>query len=201
MRPIVAALALLIALPVHAGEILGPSQCQAAKAKAAGAYAKALAGCQARGIAKGVAPDAACAEKALAKLRKAFERAEKKDDCIQLGNSGGFRSATSDWIEDWRDILITTPRCCSRPVDSGAQCLFAFTESECQDEGGTLADFGDSCGVGGTCQAIPSGDPGSCCQAQGECFSGLVTENECTMSEGTFFPAGQCLPSGACAAL
>ena len=61
------------------------SRCSAAKLKAAGAYAAATAKCEAKAVRKGVPTDVLCLGRAQSKLQRAFEKAEKKGDCLATG--------------------------------------------------------------------------------------------------------------------
>lgn len=88
MRGLVLFLALLWVSPASAISVA--SKCNAAKYKAAGVYAQAILGCQAKAIQKGDTTEFECIAKAADKLEKAFVRAEKKGDC---NGSDGAASA------------------------------------------------------------------------------------------------------------
>ena len=53
IRSLLSAFALLLALPAGAGPVIGPSKCDAAKFKAAGAYAQGLAACRSKAAKQG----------------------------------------------------------------------------------------------------------------------------------------------------
>ena len=91
MRALVLALALSLfgAAPVWSQTV---SKCNAAKSKATGAYVQATLACKAKSFQKGEPVAEDCFPKALAKLEKAFERAQKKGDCAGSGSAATAQS-------------------------------------------------------------------------------------------------------------
>jgi hypothetical protein len=82
-----AALALAVCLtPLSASAAGTPDQsCRAAKLKAAGKYAAALAGCGSKAVVDGSAPDSECLSKASGKIVDAFAKADTRGDSTCSG--------------------------------------------------------------------------------------------------------------------
>lgn len=202
MRWLLLMLPLLLALPSAAGEVIGPSKCIAAKLKAGGAYAQALASCRSKGAAKGVPVDLACETKALAKLQKTFEKAEAKGDCTVTGDVGSFQGESIAYVGRLLEVVTQEPRCCSRSVGGAGgpyQCFFTLTDDECHDQLGAWGAVDDACGDSGQCEPQGSVALGACCEHDGTCLAGSVEEGECTTLGGTYTASGAlCSPSGAC---
>jgi hypothetical protein len=202
MRSLLLALTLLLAVPAGAGEVIGPSKCIAAKLKAGGAYAQALASCRSKAAAKGVPVDLACETKALARLQKAFEKAEAKGDCIVTGDVASFQGESIAYVGRLLDVVSQVPRCCSRSTGGAGgpyQCFFTLTDDECHDQGGAWGAVDDACGDSGQCEPAGSVALGACCEHEGTCLAGAVGEPECTTLGGTYTASGAlCSPTGEC---
>jgi len=94
-------LVLFVGTPARTFGATPAQRCAGAKAKAFGTAVLATAQCQAKARQKGVAVDTACLQKADAKLRKRFAKAERKGACRgggrddqrlrSLGRRGGDR--------------------------------------------------------------------------------------------------------------
>ena len=182
---------LLGAAPAWAQAV--PSKCNAAKLKATGAYVQAILGCQAKGVQKGASLDRTCIEKALAKLEKAFEKAEKKGDC---GGSGSVTTAQSQ-ADAFRISLgeaLLPPRICCAFTDL---CGWEADAASCNTDGGTPGAEGSSCDGSGDCVAGPPAS-GPCCSHGGRCNGGPIGIAECTNADGTFVEGGVCLSTGEC---
>jgi hypothetical protein len=174
-----------------------PSKCNAAKFKAAGAYANAILACQSKALAKGTGLDLPCLEKALARLEKAFEKAERKGDC----NGSAAATTAQNQADAFRialgETLLPPLRCCAFTN----ACGWAADEAACTAAGGTAGAEGTSChGDDGTCAAgAPSSGP--CCETpEGTCTVGPdVTIGVCTATKGNgFVDGGTCLATGEC---
>jgi hypothetical protein len=183
---------LLAAAPAWAQAV--PSKCNAAKLKATGAYAQAILGCQAKAVQKGASLDGACLEKAIAKLAKAFERAEKKGDCAGSDPATTAQNQADAFRIALGEALLPPKTCCAFTN----LCGWEDDATACAKAGGTAGAGGTVCdGETGTCVA---GSPasGPCCENQGECNGGIVDVGACTGAGGTYVDGGLCLASGEC---
>lgn len=194
-------LAAFLATPAAAGEVLAPSQCASSKLKAVGAYAKSRARCRAKAAAKGVAVDASCETGALAKLQKAFAKADAKGDCLVTGNVDTFEAETETYFAHLDDALTTLPACCDLGPGGGAgsDCTWTLGAPACTALGGTLGAPGTACHGTGVCLAPPL-DPGPCCETDGACVGGTIGSSTCTSQGGTYFDSAICVASGDCVA-
>jgi hypothetical protein len=147
----------LVGFPAGAQE----SKCTGAKHQAAGAYARALEACRAKALKKGVPADPACDAKALAALEKQFEKAEKKSDCIVLGETGLAASAARGFVDDLHATLQRGSGVCCDLV--GSACGWVTDPADCVALGGTVGAANAVCGGGGDCTALPT-EGGACCE-------------------------------------
>jgi hypothetical protein len=188
------ALALLAAAPAWAQAT--PSKCNAAKLKATGAYAQAILGCQAKAVQKGDSIDGDCLQKAIDKLGKAFEKAEKKGDCAGSGGAATAQSQADAFRISLGEALLPPKTCCAFT----SVCGWEDDAFACTMAGGTPGADGSACdGESGACVAGPLAS-GACCENGGECNGGAVGISECTGAGGTFIEGGICLASGECLA-
>ena len=188
---VASALCLLGAAPAWAQAV--PSKCNAAKLKASGAYAQAILGCQAKAVQKGQRLDGECLQRAIAKLAKAFERAEKKDDCAGSDPHTTAQSQADAFRIALGEALLPPKVCCA----FANVCGWEDDAGECAKAGGTAGADGTVCTSDGSCVAgSPSSGP--CCQNQGECNAGTVDAGACTGAGGTYDASGICLASGEC---
>jgi hypothetical protein len=187
--------ALLGAAPAWAQA--APSKCNAAKFKATGAYAQAILGCQSKALAKGTGLDLPCLAKAIAKLEKAFEKAERKGDCNGSEGAATAQSQADAFRVSLGETLLPPLRCCAFTN----ACGWAVDEAACTGAGGTAGAEGTRCqGDTGTCAA---GGPssGACCETpDATCTAGPdVTIGACTATKGNVFvDGGVCLATGEC---
>lgn len=201
MRILAALLAtrLGVATPAAAGNgvVHGPSKCTAQKLKAFGAYQQQIAGCRSKAVAKGEPTDGLCAAKAVNKLEKAFEKAEKKDDCLETREADFVIGRGADYLDRAATILEGHPICCE---SSSSECNFVTAEVECTAISGTIGSIGSVCGPAGNCVGPPP-PPSECCDGVPGlgtgCASGLA-EVDCTGLGGFYLPAATCEPTGNC---
>jgi hypothetical protein len=173
-----------------------PSKCNAAKYKAAGAYAQAIVACQAKAIQKGEGIDPGCLEKAGRKLQAGFEKAERKGDC---NGSDGAETAQGIAIGFRIDLagILPPQRCCAL---GGQICGWAADATACTGAGGTPGAEGSICdGESGLCE-LDAPASGPCCETDGLCTSGNVLVGDCTAGGGAFVNGGVCLETGECLA-
>jgi hypothetical protein len=198
MRSVVLGLAIVLGVAGQAAAQSGPSKCTAAKTKALGAYAQQLAACRAKAVAKGVAIDAACTAKARAKLEKAFEKAEKRDDCLETDDDAFAAREAAAFVAGSATVLEDQAICCG-VNDGGNACLYVTDALECELYGGAVGAAGSVCNGSGTCTAGPA-TGSSCCEDVPE-GNGCITPADgtgCTLGGGTFLDGGFCLPTGKC---
>jgi hypothetical protein len=201
MRILAALLATLlgVAAPAAAGngQVHGPSKCTAQKLKAFGVYQQQIAGCRSKAVAKGEPTDGLCVAKAVDKLEKTFEKAEKKDDCLETGEADFVTGRGADYLDRAGTILEGHPICCE---SSSSECNFVTAEVECTAISGTIGSIGSVCGPAGNCVAPPP-PPSECCEGVPGlgtgCVSGLL-EGDCTGLGGFHLPSATCQPTGSC---
>lgn len=176
------------------------SRCTAAKLKATGAYFKSVAKCEAKAAKKGDAPAAVlCLGKAQSKLLRAFQKAEKKGDCLAVGDLSDAQGAADDGLEIVTDILRAPPSLC---CTEGTACFWAPDEAACTAASGTPGAAGTVCSGDGSCVPPPA-EEGNCCQGidnpplTGICGGG-ASQVGCTNGGGTFVGDAVCLPAQLC---
>jgi hypothetical protein len=200
MRLRILAIAALLAAPAGAGQVIGPSKCDAAKFKAAGAYAQGLAACRSKAAKQGVPVDAACETKALAKLQKAFSNAEEKDDCTvsDFDNAPLVATQTETYVDDLTEALSQPPICCNLAIGGADnRCGWTLGAAACTARGGAIGGEGTQCHGVGSCETPPVGS-GPCCENDGACEAGSINPPTCTNAGGTYLDDALCLPSGEC---
>jgi hypothetical protein len=190
---LVSSLLLLGAAPVWAQAV--PSKCNAAKSKATGAYLQAVLACKAKSFQKGEPVAEDCFPNALAKLEKAFERAQKKGDCAGSGSAVTAQGNADAGLLGVVAALFPEVVCC----DLGNLCGWRNDAADCALAGGTVGAEGSSCDGAGACVAGPPA-AGPCCTNAGDCNGGPVGVAECTGAGGTFVEQGLCLAPGECLA-
>jgi hypothetical protein len=197
MRFAVLGLAIVLVVAAPAAAQNGPSKCTAQKTKALGIHAQLLAGCRSKALAKGVAVDPLCVAKALAKLQKAFERAERKQDCLEVGDDEFAARQTEDYLTRAATVIEDEAICCTI---GGLQCLYVTTDADCDGLEGTVGAAGSVCDGSGGCTAGPA-TGGTCCSgiALGTGCAIGTTEPSCEINGGTFLSGGACRPTGTCA--
>jgi hypothetical protein len=176
------------------------SKCLSGKLKGAGGSAASQVNCEAKAAAKGQAVDPECVAKAEAKLQKAFEKAENKDDCIGTGDDPAAQAVVDAFVQELLDTLNPPPVICCQ-VSGG--CYYAADAPGCAAiPGGVPGAVGSVCGGTGTC-APPPAAAGPCCDdlvAGGvplDCANGTFDAGSCATAGGTFSTA-VCHPSGQC---
>jgi hypothetical protein len=186
----------LVAAPAGAGDgPIPPSKCTAAKHAAYGRYVSGQEACIAKGRKRGGALSVECFEKNAAKLAKALASAEKKGDCVQLGNAALVLSVSDLFESQLTGILETEAICC----EITGRCAYTQNAGQCLNYGGTAGAAGTTCSGTGACVA-EAPTPGTCCTAEGLCVGGPFTEPECDTFVGTFEPNALCLPNQSCLA-
>jgi hypothetical protein len=200
LLPLLAACAAALAAEPAAAQSAA-SRCTSQKYKAAGQYARALARCRAQAVAKGVLVHPDCLTKALAKLEKAFAKAEQKGDCLATGDLDWATSQSQDYVGTLPPILESRLRCCT--LLAADECTWVVDEAECDAfPGGTLGPPGSFCDGAGDCVAPPA-SPGFCCDgiapANG-CVGGDFDATMCANAGGAHAPSKLCMPSGECRA-
>lgn len=207
MRPRPTALLVVIVTlsSLEAGAVWGQSVCTTLKFKAAGQAALAKAKCESSAAKNGTAVDPTCIAKAEARLAKKFSKAEKKGDCVNVGDLASAQSEVDDFVTGLRAALISPPPtptpgpiCC----DTGTSCWHGFDGTGCVDFGGTVAAPGTACdGATGTCRTPPVGT-GNCCYLPSLviCEGGPDLDLAgCVAGGGLDFPFGAtCQANGAC---
>jgi hypothetical protein len=188
--------------PLAAG---AQSKCAAAKLEAAGAYFDAVARCESKGAAKGAATDALCVAKAQSNLASRFAKAERKDDCLALGDTGPAQDVVDDGIGAAFDLLEegTAETCC---MLNGGACTLTLDAATCTNGlSGVAGAAGTVCDIIGACVPAP-GVAGPCCARAvspfGElCLGGVaVPKEDCENLLGHFSEEAMCHPTGLCAA-
>jgi hypothetical protein len=175
------------------------SKCLSGKLKGAGGAAAAQANCEAKAAAKGLAVDPECVAKAAAKLQKAFDKAENKDDCINLGDDPATQAVVDDFVQELLDTLNPPPViCCS----AGTACFYRPDAAACTAiPGYTPGADGSVCSGTGACVAPPATAGGCCDDASAGGFTfdcvGGIDSSSCGGAGGTF-STGVCSPSGDC---
>jgi hypothetical protein len=176
------------------------SKCLSGKLKGAGSAAAAQASCEAKAAAKGEAVDAECVAKSEAKLVKAFEKAENKEDCILTADEAAAQAVVDDFVQQLVDTLNPPPVICC--ATTGA-CFYTADAAECTSFPTSLPGAeGSVCTGDGTCAAPPA-SAGACCQdfSTGgfdfDCANGTFDAIGCGGAGGTFSTA-ICSPSGQC---
>jgi hypothetical protein len=197
MRTVVLGLAIALAVGAPAAAQVGPSKCSAAKTKALGAYAQQLAACRAKAVAKGLAIEAGCTAKAKAKLEKAFEKAEHKDDCLETDDDAFAAREAEAFVAGSATVLEDQAICCAVPGES--VCFYVTEQVECGNIGGAIGAAGSVCSGAGVCAAPPA-TGSSCCEGvpEGTGCSMPSAGPGCTLGGGTFLDGGFCLPTGKC---
>jgi hypothetical protein len=138
------------------------SKCTAAKHQAAGDYARALEACRAKALKKGDALDPECDAKALEKLAKQFEKAEKKLDCVAT-SEGGIVAEVADQL--MADLAATLQRGTGICCELEGACGWVTDPAHCAAiEGGVPGAQGTVCDGSGNCVAEPTFG-GPCCQS------------------------------------
>jgi hypothetical protein len=181
------------------------SKCLSSQLKASGAYAEALAKCEAKAAAKGEAVDPECAAKAAEKVANAFTKAEGKDDCVASGTpvADAVDDRVQDMVVDINAILNPPPVvCCAL---SGNTCLFTADAATCTASpfNGTPGAAGSVCSGTGACVTPGTETAGNCCQDFNagaipiDCANGPFDATMCGSAGGTFSTA-VCSPSGLC---
>jgi hypothetical protein len=197
-----------LAIALAAGGILAAapasaqveSKCLSGKLKGAGGAAAAQVNCEAKAAAKGVAVDPECVTKSQAKLTKAFEKAENKDDCIATGDAAVAQTVVDDFVAELAATLNPPPVICC--AAAGA-CLYTADATACAAiPGAAPGADGTVCTGTGAC-APPPAAAGPCCQdfvTSGMpigCANGTFDATGCGLAGGTFSTA-ICSPSGQC---
>lgn len=174
-----------------------PSQCTARKYKAVGKYAQALTACRSREVAKGLPDQSLCEGKALLKLRKAFEKAEARGDCLGTRDGNFASSETEDYLASLGVVLEVQRTCCV--LASGTpQCLFRDDAASCTDVGGTPGPPGSVCD-GATVSCVPPpAAAGPCCVFPGSNCNAGFSEGICQLNSGVPFPNAVCTPADTC---
>ena len=196
-----AVLALAAALTAAPGA--AQDVCSSQKAQAAGRYFQARANCFAKGLAKGLEPDALCITKALTKLESAFQKAEAKGPCPSLADLAPVEDVLADALADGFDAVSQVAlTCCDT---SGDTCIFQNAQ-DCTDNGGTAGAPGTVCLADGTCGAITTSAFGGCCGdldevlpgTQGACITGDSIGAACLLEDLPVIDNGNCHPEVGC---
>jgi hypothetical protein len=179
------------------------SKCLSGKLKGVGSSAQGQLGCEAKAAAKGQAVDPECSARHLAKLQKAFEKAENKDDCIGLGDSAIGEALVEDFVQGVLAEMNAPPAiCCSL----GNACVYAPDATACMAISGSAVPgaAGTVCSGDGACAAPPA-VPGACCQdftsivGPLDCAHGSgLDQTTCEGYGGTFSSSALCTRSGRC---
>lgn len=176
------------------------SRCTAAKLKSVGSYFKAVTKCEAKAAKKGAASaELLCLGKAQSKLLRAFQKAEKKKDCLAVGDLSDAQGAADDGLQIVIEILRAPPSVCCTEVSA---CFWAPDEAACTGAGGTPGAAGTVCSGDGSCSPPPAAE-GNCCQGvdnpplTGLCGGGS-SQVACTNSGGSFVGDAVCLPAQLC---
>jgi hypothetical protein len=188
-----------VAAPAAAGNgmVHGPSKCTAQKLKAFGAYQRHIAGCRSMAVAKGEVTDGLCVAKAVNKLEKAFEKAERKDDCLETREADFVIGRGADYLDRAATVLEGHPICCE---SASNECNFVTAKVECTAISGTIGSIGSVCGPLGACVAPPP-PPSECCDGVPGLGTGCATglaEGDCTSLGGFHLPSATCEPVGSC---
>jgi hypothetical protein len=197
---VAAALALVLAAPAAAQE--EKSKCSAAKLRAAGAYAAALAGCAAKAEQKDLPfIDPLCTTRAQQKLAARFAKAERKDDCRTWRESNSLQEILDGGFAVLHQVLVPPPSVCCATAST---CFWAADDAACTTTGGTTGAAGTVCS-GSSC-APPPASEGPCCEGilplsatEETCVaSPLIDEPTCTGLGGDFVDDAVCLPGRIC---
>jgi hypothetical protein len=168
--------------------------------KAAGVYAQATAACLAKAVAKGVETDAVCLAKAEVKLGKAFDKADKNEDCLAGDGEESVAIGAAAYLDALDAALFTVERCCAFVVDAVLfACRWEPSAESCEAAAGSVGEPGSVCDGSGTCSAAPA-NGGACCDTEAGCMGGALFPDSCNAIGGTFSVNAVCLPTGACAA-
>jgi hypothetical protein len=198
VRLAVLALAAALAAPAGAQDV-----CSSQKAQAGGSYFQARANCVAKGLAKGLEPDALCITKALTKLQTSFEKAEARGPCPSLADLAPVEDVFSDALDDGFDAVSQVAEACCDT--SGDTCVFQ-NALDCTANGGTAGAPGTVCLADGTCGSISTGTLGSCCDdiddvlpgSQGTCLTGPSIGAICGSEGLPVIDNGNCHPEVGC---
>jgi hypothetical protein len=194
----VIALAAALAAPAAAQDV-----CSSQKAQAAGRYFSARANCVAKGLAKGLEPDALCVSKALTKLQTSFEKAEAKGPCPSLADLAPVEDVLADALDDgFEAVSQVAATCC---VGTSDTCLFRGAQ-DCLDSGGVPGAPGTVCEADGTCGPIDEATLGGCCEIadigipglQGICTTGANVGAICLAEGLPLTDNGNCHPEAGC---
>ena len=172
------------------------SKCTAAKHAAYGRYVSGVEACRAKARKTGGPLDLRCFERNESKLAKALANAEKKGDCVQLGNAA-LAQRVAELFGDQLDDIIEEPAVC---CEISGRCAYVPDSAACAKRSGTLGPEGSTCDGNGQCVEGPA-FPGTCCTADGICATGPVTEGECDTFGGSFEESALCLPTQRCLAI
>jgi hypothetical protein len=197
VRFLIGCLAIALGAVAPAAAQNGPSKCTALKTKALGIYAQQLAGCKSKALGKGVASDPLCEAKALSKLQKTFEKAERKQDCLETNDDGFAARQAQDFLSRAKTVIEDEAICCTI---GGLQCLYVTAGADCDALEGAVGAAGSVCDGSGGCTAGPA-TGGTCCsdiELGTGCAIG-TTEPNCALNGGTFLSGGACRPVGTCA--
>jgi hypothetical protein len=192
------ALAAALAAPAAAQEV-----CSSQKALAAGRYFQARANCVAKGLAKGLEPDALCVTKALTKLEASFAKAEDKGPCASLADLGPVEDVLADALADGFDAVSQVDATCCDAANDG--CRFRSAQ-ECIDNNGTPGPAGSVCLADGTCGSITTSAAGACCGdidevlpgSPGVCLTGPDIGAICVAGEYPTVADANCHPEVGC---
>jgi len=179
------------------------SACTALKLKAGGGYFASFARCLSKGVGKGVSPDPLCVAKAQTKLASSFEKAERKDDCLTLGDFLPVQDVLDDALPALLEVVDPPPPVCC--AVSGLACLYTLADADCTGLGGVPAAAGFVCSGSGACVAPDAVAAGPCCETSdippqivGGCLSGPVASMSCDMEGDIFLEQGRCHPALGC---
>lgn len=195
----IAALAVLaFAAPAAAQDV-----CSSQKAQAAGRYFQARASCVAKGLAKGLEPDALCISKAITKLTTSFQKAEAKSSCPSLADLAPVEDVLADALADgFEAVSQHDETCCDTAGDT---CIY-LNAQDCTTNGGTAGAPGTSCLADGTCGSITTSAAGGCCGdidealpgTQGSCITGDAIGAACLLSDLPVIDDANCHPEAGC---
>jgi hypothetical protein len=172
------------------------TKCTAAKHAAYGRYVGGVQACRAKARKNGGPLDVRCLERNESKLAKALANAEKKDDCVQLGNAALAQRVAELFADQLDEVIEESAVCC----EITGRCAYVPDAAACATRSGTLGPEGSTCDGNGQCVTGPA-FPGTCCTAEGICATGPVTEGECDTFGGSFEESALCLPTQRCLAI
>jgi hypothetical protein len=177
------------------------SRCTAAKIGTGAAYFAAVLRCEAKAVQKGAPLDPLCFAKSQEKLFSRSEKAERKGDCLTVGDALPFQDVLDDAISATVEVTETpeVATCC----ELGVTCQWV-APAACTSQGGTPGAAGSACDPGGLCVSAPA--PGPCCGEIEElvllgppCFGiAGMTEPGCKEFGGSFKGSALCDPTGQC---